>query len=403
MNNHFSFALFILFFFSINTATLTAQETWLQMDNMPIHRSQTMGFSIGTKGYIIGGLDENINDSSSLWEWDSISNTWIQKADMPSGSRISGIAFSIGEKGYVATGYSFGMFNDLWEWDQATDTWTQKADLPAENRGQSSCFVIGDKAYIAGGFDSNYAELDQFWEWNQATDTWTQKADLPERLSASAAFSIGEKGYIASGNLPGVQSDKLWEWDQTTDTWTQKADLPLARAGAIGFSYGNKGYVVCGNGQSYLNDLWEWNQNTDTWNQLTDLPSIGRTRGAGYIIQNKAYILGGASGPFGILDESWELCLSEVTNTNEIKDEYSIEVYPNPAHDICYIQLSKALSQAQLTITDVLGKQIFLTEKIETNTNNLAILNTANLQSGTYLLTVQSNEQSYSEKIIVQH
>ena len=398
----FTLLIFVAFFFS-NNGTLNAQATWLQMDNMPVKRTQTMAFSIGTKGYLFGGFDENIDGTSTLWEWDQATDTWTQKSDIPSGERVSGIAFSIGNKGYVTIGYHMGMYNDLWEWDQATDTWTKKANLPAEPRGQSSCFVIGTKAYLAGGFDSDYSRLNDFWEWDQATDTWTQKTDLPESLSASAAFSIGTKGYLASGNSQIGQSNKLWEWDQTMDTWTQKSDIPNTRAGAIGFSYGKKGYALLGQDQNYLNDLWQWNQSTDTWTQLTDLPSFGRARGAGYIIDNKAYILGGATGPFGILNEFWELSLNLINNTDDLENQQSIEVYPNPAQDICYIQFSEAFSQAQLSITDLLGKQIPFNIRIDINANHLGILNTTNLPSGIYLITIQNNNQVYSEKLIIKH
>src|SRR5437870_3433085 len=53
---------------------------------------------------------------SDFWEWDSASNTWTKKADFPGGNRTDETCFTIGNKGYIATGSLGGTpnFNDLW-------------------------------------------------------------------------------------------------------------------------------------------------------------------------------------------------------------------------------------------------------------------------------------------------
>ena len=78
-------------------------------------------------------------------QWDFVNNTvhenitlyakwltWIQKADFAGGDRSNAVGFSIGNKGYVATGVdaSRGLRNDFWEFDPISGNWTKKADFP---------------------------------------------------------------------------------------------------------------------------------------------------------------------------------------------------------------------------------------------------------------------------------
>lgn len=397
------FFLLVVPFFLLNIFKTAAQEIWTEKTKMPISRTQAMGFAIGDKGYIVCGLDKEIDGSDELWEWNQATNTWTQKASLPGSPRYSGVAFAIGNKGYVGMGYEFGFYADLWEWDQANDTWTPMANFPGVIRGQAMAFTIGNKAYIAGGFTDNYQNLKDLWEWNQTTDTWTQKADMPEALSASGVFTIGSKGYIVTGNTQASQSTQLWEWDQTNDTWTERAELEVPRAGAGSFSIGNKGYVVTGEGDVYHNDAWEWDQATDTWTQIADFPTTARARVVSFSIANKGYILGGANGPFIQHDEIWELEIPISTSINHslALDERPV-VSPNPCHDFIQLQFDQGPELLDLQLTDLLGRRIDLQALDLTTEENISQLNTQSLATGIYLLTVQTEQGVYSEQIVVQ-
>lgn len=61
----------------------------------------------------------------------------------------------------------------------------------------------------------------------QNPGSWEQKENF-NGISrfASSTFTIGDKGYMSSGNSPGQRLNDLWEYDSVNDTWTQLADLP---------------------------------------------------------------------------------------------------------------------------------------------------------------------------------
>ena len=162
-----------------------------------------------------------------FWEWDQETDVWTRKADFGGSGRSGAVGFSIGTKGYIGTGSSLdgwdievsNPLNDFWEWDQATNIWTRKADFGGSERIQVVGFSIGNKGYIGTGYGNGTYQRD-IWEWDQATDIWIKKALLAGTARASAfGVSIGNKGYIGTGYWDNgefeeyVSLNDLWEFD----------------------------------------------------------------------------------------------------------------------------------------------------------------------------------------------
>lgn len=172
-----------------------------------------MSFSIGNRGYVGTGAGVTASNLNEFWEYDSSTDTWIQKASFGV-KRKSGAAFSIGLKGYIGTGAdSVGFRNDFWEWDQITNTWTQKASLPALPRCWAAGFSISNKGYIGTGLGTLGLYSD-FWEWDQLSNTWTQVASFGGGLRCETAhFSIGNNGYVGTGSdINGNYVNDFWEF-----------------------------------------------------------------------------------------------------------------------------------------------------------------------------------------------
>jgi len=92
---------------------------------------------------------------------------------------------------------------------------------------------------------------------------WVQKMNFPgQKRYCAVGFSIGNKGYIGTGNAKGNKIYKdFWEYDPAASSWTRKADIPGgARFCAVGFAIGNKGYIGTGyyNTGQYFQDFWEF-------------------------------------------------------------------------------------------------------------------------------------------------
>ena len=268
-------------------------NTWTPANNFGgQERAAAVGFSIGEKGYIGTGYSFSYTFKNDFWEYNPATNSWSQKANVGGAARSNAVGFSIAGKGYIGTGEtSTTLLNDFWEYTPSTNTWTQKANFAGAARAVAVGFSIGNKGYIGTGYIGGNAATNDFWEYNPSTNTWTQKADFggAARVS-SAAFSIANKGYIGLGN--GFLD--FWEYDTTTNIWTQKADFagPLSRTNATGFSIGNKGYI--GTGNLYpgdLTDFWEYDPAINNWTQkATIYPGLGRGDAVGFSIGDKGYL-----------------------------------------------------------------------------------------------------------------
>lgn len=283
-----------------------SQGTWSQKANFGgLSRTVAVGFSIGTKGYIGTGYDINTNSSSAFWEYNSITDSWTQKADFGGVGRYQAAGFSIGTKGYIGTGLEAVYTNDFWEYDPSNNTWSQKANFGGAGRNRAVGFSLGTKGYLGMGYDGS-GERQDFWEYDPSSDTWIQKADYPVTRQRLAFFTIGNKGYVGTGDIGLVQND-FYEYNPSSDTWTQKTNFGGApRHSAIGFSIGAKGYMGTGQDASagYLNDVWEYDTTADTWTQISNFAGTVRRGASAFTVGNKAYL--GTGDNASILNDFWE-------------------------------------------------------------------------------------------------
>ncbi len=93
----------------------------------------------------------------------------------------------------------------------------------------------------------------------------------------------------------------------------------------------------------------------------------------------------------------------EVPNPKPVKpiiEKLNFNIYPNPNNGNFNVSIEEANEAWELTLSDITGKQI-LTQTIAKG-QVLANVNTVNLMSGIYLVTVKANGKERTEKLIIQ-
>lgn len=287
-----------------------AQSTTLATDGVYVPRlttTQRDSIISPTPGQMVYNTDANCfnvyqkNTWQELCGFDMIlSDSWIRKADLPGGERHGAVGFTIGNKGYIGTGFTESEQNfakDFWEYNPLTDSWTQMADFEGVGRVLAVGFAINNKGYIATGLDNDGYDLKDFWEYNPEVNEWIKKTDFGgEARSRASSFSIDNKGYIGIGkNNNNIALRDFWEYNPTNDTWIKKKNFAgKARFEATSFSIGNRGYI--GNGNNYdsynnfMKDFWEYNPTNDKWIQKADFAGMARAGAVGFSIDNKGYI-----------------------------------------------------------------------------------------------------------------
>jgi hypothetical protein len=366
------------------------QSNWTRKADFPgIGRWNSVGFSIGARGYLVTGAKYDNGAyicDKDLWEYDPANGIWSQKADFTGAGRYAAVGFSIGSRGYVGWGLisPFNYINDFWEYDPGANSWTQKADLGITGGREGGIgFSIGNKGYVGTGHNhlARYgSRLNDFWEYDPVVDTWTKKADFGgEARVAAVGFSIGLKGYVGTGASSSILLKDFWEYDQPTNTWNRKADFGgIARQSAAGFSIGNYGYIGTGayGDVSYdkCKDFWEYSVETDSWTQKPDFGGIAKSEATGFSIGTKGYIGCGNLSGQQQTNDFWEYdpgCQKDPSNIPELANDggwMQFSIYPNPNNGQFTIDVKTSTLQVfNVEIYNVLGSRLGYMENIAVN------------------------------------
>lgn len=406
-NLKISLLLIALILISINSYS----QTWTSKANLPEAREGAICFSINDKVYWGGGTPTTKSGiTNTFYEYDPTTDKWTQKANLPE-PRGYAASFAIGNKGYITVGITPGsgassILASTYEYDPATDNWTKKADINANNYGYSrmSSFVVNGKGYVIGGYNASLNPRGKMFEYDPNADTWTEKANYPLTIQGADyvvepfAFSIGNKGYVSSGEVrksSGLGTEfttKTFEYDPSNDTWTPKADfIGDGRAKGTAFVINNKAY--CGLGYqkdaNFLNvffkDMYSYDAAADKWTKVTDFAGGERVDAAVVVTTNNVFLGGGGKIQSGQMND-WYAYNYGTSVNSEISRNTTINFYPNPAKGIIYL---KATDQFEsYTIYSIDGRQI-----ASGSMDNGQVIDVRHIPTGQYMIEVKNNMQ----------
>jgi hypothetical protein len=293
--------LLLLIFGLIITTQMIYSQTWMQKPNIPnnIGRGAASSFSIGSKGYFIGGESAS-GTLTETWEFNTESSSWNQKANYPGNPINKAISFSYNNIGYYGLGWdtTAGSKNfKLYTYNSSTNNWNliSTCNLLNIDTWSVSYFRINDKVYFL-------SQNNLVYYYDITNNIWGMKNNFPGATRFTGiGFEINGKGYIGTGvnSFGNPYLNDLWEYNATTDTWTQKTSMPsVGRYASFGFSYNGKGYVLGGekNGNINTNEFWEYNPLSNSWTRLTDYISGNRNYLAGFVVNNSVYSAFGGLG-----------------------------------------------------------------------------------------------------------
>lgn len=125
-------------------------------------------FSAGNKIYVILGYRENSTYSNTVWEYNSDSGVWTQKANFPGPARYAPAFFSIKNYGYYGCGSSTDsqQYKDMWRYDPANDKWIRIEDFPGGIRSHLLSTSVGNCGYIGLGWVRPLTMNQDYWKYN---------------------------------------------------------------------------------------------------------------------------------------------------------------------------------------------------------------------------------------------
>ena len=300
--------------FVINIGELAAEKTWTQRADMPTARYNFDTCVVDGKIFAIGGEIEVFGERSiaTVEVYDPKTDTWERKADMLTARAgvatlvVDGKIYAMGgaEIKKFQAGQSFKRLPTVEMYDPITDTWIQKADMP-ELRGGDACVVDG-KIYFIGGYSKKQARSEIVDVYDPTTDTWARAKSMNHARSGAAISVVDGKIYVMGGtgwpqipNHPGPFLSSAEVFDPKTDQWTEIIEMPTPKTGHTASVINGKIYVIGGflwrNGPfMYLSTVEIYDPETDRWTQGADM-SFGRWAHAAEVINGNIYIFGGNS------------------------------------------------------------------------------------------------------------
>jgi len=344
--------LVVLFSCSKTTLNYTQDGNWVLRSTFGgVPRSEAVSFVIGDNAYVGTGFDPSNPNTrlKTMYQFTSAGSlgNWTQVADFSGTGRASAVAFSVGAKGYVGTGYDgFRALNDFYAYDPAGNSWAQIDSLKDVNgnnkpRYDAVAFGIGNFGYVTTGYDGQYW-LNDSYQFDPGTGHWAQKVNLPgNKRSGATAFVYNNKGYVVTGtngeaSSTGAVAD-FWVYDPAkgdADAWTKLRDISntstdtyddlysnIIRSNAVSFvitgtASGDKAYITTGKNGSLYSFTWEYDFAHDTWLQKTPYEGPAREGAVGFSVKNRGFVTTGTSGSTAY-DDLREFHPNEVYNVND--------------------------------------------------------------------------------------
>ncbi len=199
-------------------------DTWTSLANYPGTGSRgSSATSLNGKGYIMGGgtVRGSAYVSKQLWEYYPLTDSWVQRPNLPGSARTGGLAFSANNLVYYGFGHNHSVdFNDLWAFNPLSNAWTQMSSFPGLGRLNPSMLQINGKIIIGGGQELGGNKLNDYYAYDPVNDIWISVDSLPNGGTSNATyFSIGSKGYIITGrDTSNTTVNDVWEYNDTSLT-----------------------------------------------------------------------------------------------------------------------------------------------------------------------------------------
>ena len=136
---------------------------------------------------------------------------WYRRSDFDGVARTDAAGFTIGNVGYLCTGYrgsTKDRLKDCWAYDIEANSWTQCTSMPdaAPARNAATGFAVGTKGYIATGYDATKKDyLNDCWQYDPATNSWKEMASIPDGTDGTNIY--GKRYYALSFGM--AQHDLL--------------------------------------------------------------------------------------------------------------------------------------------------------------------------------------------------
>lgn len=400
MKTIFTSTLFLVTFLSFG-------QTWQSATGLPASapgRNHPITFSIGDTGYVLTGYGASGgSEMQDFYKYDSKTRTWTKATDFPGRRRGFGYGVSSNGKGYAGFGLSLGTaLKDLWEYDPSTGAWKELASCPGTPRWHPAMVAVDSKILMGLG-GTSAGDLQDWYEYDIPSNTWSKKANLPaSKRHHPYYFGIGSDVYVGLGHSgPDIFKD-FYKYEYKTEKWTKVADLPAqGRVAGTQFTYNGKGYVLSGQGEDHRNlgtgEFWEYDPISNSWKGLTAHPGTGRWAPGTFVIGNTVHFFAGRS----TIEEKdmWTYSFPVASSLEDDLSGSDLSIYPNPTSGSINLNLGNHQDELEVKVYNALGRMVY-NELMQLEGSTTSI-NLRSLEAGVYIISVEGQRGAILSRRII--
>jgi len=328
----------------------------------------------------------------------------------------------------------------FWRYDVEQDTWVQLPDVPLGGASRRVKAGAG-MAYAPGQSGTGYVYLlkgqgTEFYRWDVALAAWSVLPPAPYGLRAKygagsfLAFDGDRYLYCHQARYSDGRKHFMFKYDVLTGLWSQLtlAGMPLAgrhagmlrnkrsKDGSSGAWYGGRLYALKGgNSQQFFS----FEPGTAVWTELDTMPSVGSTGRAKLVRSGGSFVSLGEDAFFALkgnkTNEFWRYVqptansLQPRARTGVMANPSTVygvrfSISPNPVTS-SFTSIRYALPKAgpvSVTVFDVAGRSVFFTWSLGHLTIGSLPLDLRGLSAGVYLVRLDADGYSSSQKLVVQ-
>lgn len=283
------------FWFQVTSGNDIINSAWRILTPDPVPRFAAASFVIGRDIHVIAGEGQNLARTAVHDVFNTLTNTWSQKAEYP--EVLDGMgSFSINGKGYCAGGFSDDLqyHKTAYVYDPIQNTWTAISSLPVNSIFGGVGVSDGTYGYLTSGINAE-GFVTNLFRYNPTSDTWETISNLPTPRVGSAVNILDNKIYVFGGlDQLGVSTDVVEAYDLNTNTWNTLTSMITARGYCAGFTTPHNIYVVGGLDKlSYtISNTERYTPSENIWREVEPM-NFARNSLTVRGVNNAGYAIGG--------------------------------------------------------------------------------------------------------------
>ncbi|SFN64274.1 Por secretion system C-terminal sorting domain-containing protein [Bizionia echini] len=321
---------------------------------------------------------------------------------------------------YIFDGFLFFSADDgihgreLWRTNGTAAGTTMVADIfpnnlnPAFGKDSSPSFFIefnNELFFAARGYDTGLnqitgQELYKYTNtngWNKVMDFYPGHLNSGLSAGSNPFFILNNELYVsAQDGTVGLNLFEIWKTDGTESGTLKMIDTQTLNNVSPNFSLLDKSFVILNNKLFFehnLQQVWVTDGTNAGTQQLTNMGIVdvptGVTVFQPIVFNNEIYFDGNYPSQ-GV--ELWKISDTTLSASN-VLESTEISIYPNPTNSLLNIQHLPNSQKMTLKVFDLLGKELLSTANQDT-------IDVSYLNSGTYILRIQTDTKIYNKKFI---